>query len=410
MLLKEHLTRYISPQQFREALDEIKEYREELKYALDAFNSRHNVTQKEFNVLYDDLQYWIYQTEKKIRELKEKSGYNENRAFWRNYGYNKKKSKELAWEAEKEEIINETNRRNFSKVGFLGDVIPGTNSELQKSMKAARETLLEADNIISINDEIFKRQDGYIEVSPELKDILNFDNEVLGSKKQINQALRTLKGLDNGFLKIQYKDLAVKGQVGGGTLKDLIRWVNDVVVWAEDGKPNNEKSAYIITLLMLAQGKKVRWDNELNGAYDIIKKGLAEAVSPYRHTVNESLETRKRLKDKQKKYWTTAAYGAQHPTPDEWAENMIPYDADLSLSLDIRNGVLEALYRFGSSKAALQELIDMMKASITETYEWREQKYYNDLEREQNPEGFYYTGNNYQEKYGELQPNSEAPF
>ena len=372
--------------------------------------NRHNVTQQEYNELHDELQYYINQTQRKIDELKDKSGYYEKKAFWITYGKDMKRRKEQAWEDEKDEIIDETNRRNFSNVGFLGDVIPGTKSELQKSMKAARETLLEADNIISINDEIFKRQDGYIEVSPELKTILNFDNEVLKNKKQINQALRTLKGLDNGFLSIQYRDLAAKGMVGGGTLKELISWVENVIVWAEDGRPANEKSAYILTLLMLAQGKKVRWDNELNGAGDIIKKGLSEAVVPIRHTANESLETRKRLKDKQKKYWTTAAYGKQHPTPDEWSENMMPYDADTGLAIDIRNGVQDALYRFGSSKAALQELIDMMKASSTESHEWREQKYYNDLEREQNPEGFYYTGNNSQEEYEEPETYSEAPF
>jgi len=281
------------------------------------------------------------------------------------------------------------------QVGFLGDVIPGTKSELKKSMKSAREALIEADRVTSINDEIFKNQDGYIEVSPELKEIANFDNEVLKNKKQVNQALRILKNLDNGFLAIQYKDLAEKGKVGGGTLKDLIAWVNKVINLTEDGRPINAESAYILMLLNLATGQKVRWDNELNGAGDIIKKGLAEMVAPKRHKVLESNEERTRIKDPQKKYWKTAANGKNHKTEEEWAEGMMPYRVDnTGEALDIRNAVFEVIERFNSPKDALEELIAMMKASSNSSEDWAIQKYYNDIEREENPEGFYYENNN----------------
>ncbi|MDR2651420.1 MAG: hypothetical protein LBC68_03775 [Prevotellaceae bacterium] len=273
-------------------------------------------------------------------------------------------------------------------VGFLGDVIPGTKSELQRSAKNARDALINSNTVVSVNDEIFKNPDGYIEISPELQRMGNFNNTFLRNKKELDKALRIVKSLDNGFLLIQYKDLAAKGFVGGNTLKELIKWINEVVDTDASERPLNETSAYILTLLELAEGQKVRWDNGLDGGYNVIKRGLGDMVAPVHHTASDTYEQRARLKDRQKKDWTIAAYGSKYLTPDRWAEKMIPEGATPDLELTIRNAVIDVLSTFNTPKHALQELIAFKQAH--EMDDLKGAKYYNDLERKQNPEGFYY--------------------
>lgn len=116
-------------------------------------------------------------------------------------------------------------------------------------------------------------------------------------------------------------------------------------------------------------------------------------VAHRHHPATESREQRARLKDKAKKDWTTAAYGENYLTPDEWAESFESYEVDSSTALDVRNAVLDVVQRYGQPKYALEELFYMMKHSTKDNYE---ANYYNNLERENDPEGFYY--------------NSEVPY
>ncbi|MDR0831141.1 MAG: hypothetical protein LBN95_13700 [Prevotellaceae bacterium] len=177
------------------------------------------------------------------------------------YNWKEQTEKSTFWTNPQNDWANPYHR--LDRIGFAQDLFPENKIKLLRTMKDARETLLNSRRLSSINNEIAHDEDGKIILSKTLQDTLQLP-EWVEKKKDINSALRFIKTNDDGYIFFEKPETAADFEDAKKIRTNMWNWYDETA----------KSSPELIALGYFAKGGKVKWNDVITSYHEKIGKGL----------------------------------------------------------------------------------------------------------------------------------------